>query len=547
MPTPATSTSDATSVDTGHIPADSSLLDVDEPSRDDLELNPSISKPGEAVLRRLSAAQYRNTLADWFGPELELPGTLEPDVRVERLYAVGAGVGGLSGLGAERYFQGAKTVASQLVSVKALRAQVSTCTGDEDATGCMASIIDMWGLRLWRRPLTNMERTRLNGIAASAIDTLGTFDEGLRYVFVALLTSPYFVYVDASGGVETEAGSAYDGYEMASRLSFFLWGSGPDQWLLDKAANGALLEDEQLQQVVTTMLEDNRSKRGVRAFVDDWLLLDELDGLSKDPGTYPHFNREFGKEAREETQRLFEHLVFERRSDIREFLTTRTTFINRRLASTYAVPATVTDGFGKVELPALGPRAGFLGHASFLSLHASPNRSSPTLRGVFVREHFLCQTMPEPPANVDTTIPESSENKPTMRERLEEHLFNDECAGCHALTDYIGLGLERFDGLGGYRTTENGALIDTSGDLDGVAFETGRELGEALATHPSFIPCFVDTLWAYANGRVRTPDDWGQVKALEARFRASGYSLLALLEDTVLSQGFRIVQEEDSK
>lgn len=510
-------------------------------AREDLPRNPTILKPGQMVLRRLSAAQYRNTLRDWFGSQLELPGTLEPDVRVERLYAVGASVGGLSGLGAERYFLGAKTVATQLVTQKSLRDQLSNCTGEVDADACFSEIIDRWTLRLWRRPATDAEHARLKAVGDQARDVLGEFDEGVRYVMMAILTSPHFVYVSGVGESAADEGRAYSDFEMASRLAFFLWGSGPDEWLLDQATQGLLTDDASLPGVVDQMLQDDRVKRGVEAFVDDWLLLDELDQLSKDPGTYPHFSREFGEEAREETHRLFEYLVFTVGADIREFLTTRTTFVNRRLASTYAVPAGVPEGFGMIQLPEDGTRAGFLGHASFLSLHATPNRSSPTLRGVFVREHFLCQIMPEPPANVDTTIPESSEDKPTMRERLEEHLVNEECAGCHALTDYIGLGLERYNGLGGFRSTENGAAIDPTGDLDGVAYKNARELGVALSEHPSFIPCFVDTLWAYANGRVRTADDWGQVKALEARFRASNYQFLALMEDTVLSLGFRHV------
>ena len=538
-------TSAANSGATDVVGADSGADVVDDVgpiARDDLPRNPPITYPGATVLRRLSTTQYRNTLIDWFGTQLELPGTLEPDVRVERLYAVGAGVGGLSGLGAERYFQGAKTVAGQLVSLKALRAQVSDCDGTVNSDQCIDQIIQTWGLRLWRRPLTTTEAQRLGEIAAAATAALGGFDEGVRYVFMALLTSPHFVYVSGHGGEQVENGRLYTGYEMASRLALFLWGSGPDAWLLDKAASGDLLNDTTLKEVVVAMMSDPRIKRGVRAFVDDWLALDELEQLSKDPGTYPHFNREFGEEAREETHLLFEHLVFTENADIREFLTTRTTFVNRRLASAYAVPASTPDGFGMIELPLDGMRAGFLGHASFLSLHATPNRSSPTLRGVFVREHLLCQTMPEPPANVDTSIPESSESKPTMRERLEEHLENAECAACHALTDYVGLGLERFDGLGGYRTTENGALIDPTGILDGVPFENARELGQVLSDHPEFIPCLVDTLWSYANGRVRTKEDGEQVEALEARFRAANYALLTLLEDMVLSQGFRRVQ-----
>jgi hypothetical protein len=503
-------------------------------------LNPPDEVAGEPVLRRLTSSQYRNIIADWFGDELAPPATLESDARSEGLYAVGASVNGLSSLGVERYFNGAKFVASQLVELATLRADLVDCVGLTD-TACLEALVDTWGLRLWRRPVTPAERARLLGVGEEATAALGSVDEGLRYILTALFASPHFLYVIGVGEESDTATRPYTSWEMASRLALFLWSSGPDDALLSSAAAGELTDPERLGEVVDEMLADPRARRGVRAFSDDWLELDGLTELSKDPSAFTYFSPGLGPQAREETLAVIEHLAFDVDADFRELLTTRTTFVNRRLAALYGVPSMAVDGFAQITLPEDGPRAGLLGHVSLLALHASPNRSSPTLRGLFIRERLLCQDMPSPPANVDTTIPEGSADAPTMRERLEVHLETPACAGCHSLTDLIGLGLERFDGLGGFRTLENEALIDPSGELDSAPFDDARGLGVALSEHPALVPCIVQTLWTYANGRAHAPDDEAVLEALVARFDAAGFRLKPLLKDVALSDGFRRV------
>ena len=343
-------------------------------------------------------------------------------------------------------------------------------------------------------------------------------------------------------GEETEGSQrAYTSWEMATRLALFLWNSGPDDGLLEAAAGGDLMDSERLGEIVEEMLADPRARRGVRAFADDWLEMDGLVTLGKDPTAFAYFSPDIGPNAREETLSVVEYLAFDADADFRELLTTHTTFVNRRLAALYGVPSTAVEGFAQVTLPEDGLRAGLLGHASLLALHASPNRSSRTLRGLFIRERLLCQPMPSPPANVDTTVPEGSEDAPTMRDRLAVHLETPSCASCHQLTDPIGLGLERFDGLGGFRAMENDALIDPSGELDGVAFADAIDLGVALSEHPAFAPCIVQTLWSYANGRPHESEDEAVLEALVDRFDAMGFRLKDLLRDIASSDGFRHV------
>lgn len=505
-----------------------------------LDLDPPLEDVPDPLLRRLTASQYRNTIRDWFGDELVLPGSLEPDVRSEGLYSVGASVSGLSTLGVERYRNAAKSIAGQLVEIVPLRDALLACDGSADADGCLAEFIATWGERLWRRPLTADEATRLTKLGNEAIDTLGAFDEGLRYVLMALLASPKFVYVHTPGA--DSVSRTYDGYEMATRLALFLWNSAPDAWLLGQAAEGKLDEGATIGPVVQTMLDDERAIRGLRAFATDWLELDLLDTLSKDPEIYTYFSPDIGKIAREETLMLIEHIALDAQADFRTLLTTTTTFVDKRLAALYGIPAPADDGFAKVELPEGGPRAGLLGHVSVLAINASPNRSSPTERGIFVRERLLCQKIPPPPAGVDTTIPEGGADAPTMRERLTVHLESPQCAGCHRLTDRIGLGLERFDGLGGFRTTENGVAIDPADELDGTKFADARGLGQAIAQHDDFPRCVVRKLWAHATGDTLHPvTERPQRDALVNRFADSGYQLRALIEDIVTSAQFRRV------
>ncbi|MGB0591377.1 MAG: DUF1592 domain-containing protein [Myxococcota bacterium] len=525
---------------------DTSPGDGDEPTPADVasaveDLDPPLESDAPPVMRRLTASQYRHTLSDWFGPDLVVPTSLERDGRSEGLYSVGASVNGLSSLGVERYVKGAVSVAVQLIEFVPIRSELIDCAALADDQACLTELVHLWGPRLWRRPLTDDEHADLVTLGQNASAVLGSVEEGIRYVMTAILASPHFIYTHGISSEGHESSGAYTGWQMATRLALFLWDSGPDDALLAAAEAGDLSDVVRLREVVQGMLADPRARRGLRAFADDWLELDGLLELSKDPSVFPYFSPDIGVQAREETLRLLEHLVFDADTDFRTLMTTRTTFVTRRLAGLYGVPAPDVETFAQIELPADGVRAGLLGHASVLSLHASPNRSSPTLRGVFVRERLLCQHMPSPPANVDTTIPDGSSDAPTMRERLAVHLETPSCAGCHELTDLIGLSMENFDGMGGFRATENGAVIDPSGSLDGDEFADAVGLGHAVSTHPDFVPCLVDTLWAFANGRMPEAAETPQLDALASRFGTADFRLSALLEDIAMSAAFRHV------
>jgi hypothetical protein len=248
---------------------------------------------------------------------------------------------------------------------------------------------------------------------------------------------------------------------------------------------------------------------------------------------------EIGPSAKEETLLGIEHLVFQEDGDLRDLLTTRRTFLNRELAALYNVPAPAREGFGETTLPEEEQRRGLLGQASFLALQSHAVATSPTLRGLFIREVLLCQPLPDPPANVDTSIPEASAEAPTMRERIAAHLEVESCASCHILTDPIGLGLENYDGLGGWRLTENSVTIDASGDVDGSPFNGPSELAEALAAHPSLGPCMAATVYRYAGGHVLAETEMELVDWHASGFEQEGHRLKWLLRDVATSPGFR--------
>ena len=290
-------------------------------------------------------------------------------------------------------------------------------------------------------------------------------------------------------------------------------------------------------------MEDPKLKRSIRNFFWEWWQLFKLNALTKDPTVYTHYSPDLGGMAAEETLRLVEHVVLEQDTDMAELLTSRTTFVNRRLAAIYNIPAVTRDGFGQTEFPADSPRRGFLGQVSFLAQNAHPVSTSVTLRGIFVREILLCQSIPPPLSEVNTALPEPAPDAKTMRDRLTVHMEDPTCAACHTLTDLVGLTLEHFDGIGRYRLTDDGATIDASGELDGATYDDALGLQDALTDHPEFAKCAVKTLYSYALGRRALLGDMAQLGQLTERFQANGRRFKQLMADVALSTGFERIGE----
>ena len=490
-------------------------------------------------LKRLTDSQYRQIMADVFGEDVQLPANLEADERVEGLYAVGAATTAISSYGVEKYEGAAYDIAEQVLDSAPLRDRWVPCASDAVDELCITDTLDALGLRLWRRPLSSDELAVVTELALTAGDTLGSADAGLTYGMAALLMSPHFLYRVELGDGPDAPEDGYDDWEMASRLSFFLWNTTPDGALLDDAASGRLTDPDSLAEVVDQMLADDRTRAGVSALFTEMLHLDALDSLTKDPSVFIWMSDELGPSARTETLSVIERHIFDDDASWPDIFTTRETLVDRTLAALYDVPAPTVEGFGPITLPADGARRGLLGQASFLVLQAHAASTSVTRRGMFVREVLLCTPIPEPPANANTAIPEVAEDARTMRERIAVHLEDPACAACHQITDPIGLAFENFDGIGRFREAENGAVIDPSGALDGDAFADAREAGAVVARHHQLAPCLTETLLQYATGASVEALDDRLLDWHTAGFVAADHRVLWLLRDVALSPAFR--------
>lgn len=503
--------------------------------------------PAPATLRRLTTSQYVDTVNDLFGEGLVLPTSLEPDLVVDGLLAVGAGQVAISPLGVEQYESAAYLLAEQVVADPERRAALVPCepAGVTDDL-CADAFVRSFGRLAWRRPLTDEEAAALVVVANAAAGTLGDFWSGLSYALAGLLQSPHFLY-----RVEIGLGGSFTDHELASRTSYLLWNGPPDEELLDLADEGRLADADERRAQVERMLADPRARRGVRTFFDEMLGLWELDALTKDPTVFVHWSDQVGPSAREETLAVVEDLAFGRPSqggsgppgDLRDLLITRSTHLDRTLAAIYAVPAPTLDGFAAADLPADGPRAGLLGQVSFLAREAHPVSTSVTRRGQFVRETLLCQVIPPPPANVDTSIPEPSPDLPTMRDRVAVHLEDPVCASCHQITDPVGLALEHFDGIGLYRETDGGYAIDASGELDGEAFDDALGLAWAVRNHPDLARCFATTALRYAQGHALSEPEEDLAAWHTQGFAAADHAWPELLADLVASEAFALAGE----
>lgn len=501
--------------------------------------------PPEPTLRRLTATQYENVVVDLFGPGLVLPRSLEPDVEAEGLLQVGNASSSVSALGIERYEDAALLLAEQVTEDPERFDALMPCTPQSsDDAACAAELVERLGARAWRRPLTEDEIVRYAAVISEIGAQSGSFETGALYGIAALLQSPHFLYRTEHGTSGGDGTRTLTDHELAARMSFLLWNGLPDDELLELAAQGQLQDDAVRVAQAQRMLDDPRASLGVRNLFDEVLELYELEHASKDPLVYTHASNDLYAAAHEETMLLLEDIVLARDADIREILTADYTYIDRRLAALYEIPAAQPDGFGLVVLDREDQRRGLLGHASTLLLHSYATRSSATLRGAFVRETLLCQTVSPPPANVDTSIPEPDEDSPTMRERIAVHLEDPTCAGCHLYLDPIGLGLENFDGVGRWRRTENGGVIDPSGDVDGIEFTDAWDMGGAIAEHPEYVPCMTTHLYQYALGhRIVAADEGDYVDWLAVELQVNGYSLQSAILALVGSPAFTTVED----
>jgi hypothetical protein len=497
-----------------------------------------------SAYRRLTESQYRHAIADAFGADIVINARFEPERREDGLQAVGSAQLSVTTTGLEQYLAVARSVADQVVD-ETRREKLLGCAPSSQgaaAETCAETFLKRTGHQLFRRPLSADEIAGFRSVWKNAFDKSGDFGKAISLSLVSVLMSPEFLFRIERAEPDPAKAGAYrlDAYGKAMRLSFTLWDAPPDAELAAVARSGDIHDPSALAGQIDRMLASPRLEAGVRAFFTDMLQFETFDTLSKDAATYPNFSQSVADSAREETLRfLVDHLVT-RAADYRGIFTSRDTILNRALASVYDVPYPSAEPWTQFTFPEKSERSGVLTQVTFLSLFSHPGSSSPTIRGVKMNEIFACIATPPPPPDVDFSKVQALE-KGTVRTRLIDHMTNPGCSSCHLLSDPPGLALERFDGLGQYRTMENGAPIDVSADFGGRKFVGSAGLGQYLHDSANVPACLVRRVHAYGAGRPSSASDMKQIASETEAFAASGYRWAALLRGILSDPQFYTV------
>jgi hypothetical protein len=395
--------------------------------------------------------------------------------------------------------------------------------------------------RAYRRPVTPAEVERVARFVDLALEQKGTFIEGMQVALQAILTSPQFLYRWELDDGATKPGEirVINDYEVASRLSYFLWNSMPDTELFLAADKGELRDEQQLQKQIVRMMKDWRANALVVNFADQWLQIRNLDEVAPDPKVFPKWIDEFRPLFKQETRKFFEAIMKEDRN-VLDLLDADFTFLNDRLAMFYGIEGVRGSEFQKVQLPPNSPRGGVLTQAAVLMATSTPTRTSPVIRGKWILEQILGTPPPAPPANVPPLTEQKAVSQTaSLRDRFAEHSKNIECAGCHKRMDPLGFALENFDAIGSWRDKDGKFPIDPSGQLtDGRKFANPKELKAVLKHGNQFLNCFTEKLMTYALGRGLDAQDRCAIKSVVERTRKADNHFSALVTGIVLSDPF---------
>jgi hypothetical protein len=418
-----------------------------------------------------------------------------------------------------------------------------TGSGTMDEHARAESILRSFATRAYRRPASSEQVASLLRVFKAERQAGRDFEPSVRTALTATLVSPHFLFRSVAHPQAADPSVKYtlDGYELASRLSYFLWSTMPDGTLLDAAADGSLLTDAGLASQVNRMLRDAKSAAFVDNFSGQWLQLRALDSIAIDRARFPDYDDALRAAMKTEASMFFGDVL---RSDLSvlEFIQSTTTFLNQKLATFYGVPGVEGEAFRRVTLPEGSARGGVLTMGAILTLTSNTTRTSPVKRGLFVLDQMLGAPPPPPPPDIPP-LEQSSKANPdaTVRERLAAHVAVASCAACHNRLDPIGLTFENFDAIGHWRDTENGKPVDASGTLPGNIQLDGSEglKRNLLARSDQFVEALAGKLLTYALGRGTEPFDRPAIHQIALRTRANGDRLSAMIESIVISDSFR--------
>ena len=547
----------------------------------DAAIEPDSRSPGRVTLRRLNRIEYNNTIRDLIGLDLrpadEFPADdvgygfdniaevlstppilvemyvdaaeavigaafREPDVRNRLLNPPADRVP----LAFRRYKPPVRTPRVD----KVFRAPNSGEDLELKRQQRLYDILRAFSDRAFRRPATHDELTRLLGIAISAEKDGESEESGIRLALQAVLTSPHFLFrIELDQSPDSSiAPLPVNDFDLAARLSYFLWSSMPDEELSQLASRGALGHRETLVAQAGRMLRDPRARALLENFASQWLQTRKLKEFAPDPALFPDFDESLRSAMLEETRLLCATIQEEDRS-VLEFLDADFTFVNERLARHYGMTDVRGEGFRRVSLAGT-PRGGVLTHASILASTSNPTRTSPVKRGKWILENILGAPPSPPPSGVEALKEGAATGSSgTLRQRMERHRSDPSCASCHRRMDPLGFGLENFDAVGGWRTRDGEQAIDSSGKLPGGrAFEGPGELRAALRSRPdTFARCLAEKMLTFALGRGLERSDRLAVARIVARLARDGYRFSALIMAIVDSEPFRASRKAGSK
>jgi hypothetical protein len=488
-----------------------------------------------APLRRLTRFEYNNTVRDLLG-DTTSPASALPAEEQGNGFGNDAAGQSVSSLLAEQYAVIAEGIAGRAIQAPA---RLAPCAGSVTAAteqSCARSFIEGFVPRAFRRPLLPAETEELLALYRSirALER-GSFASALAGIIEAVLQSPDFLY-----RVERADGAQPNGDEMATRLSYFLWGTMPDDALRAAARDGQLLTAAGVSAQASRMLADPRVRVMVRFFFDNLLPISGLSDLERAPALHPTFTPAIGALMREETQRLLEHAIFEEGGTWTAALTAPYTFVNAPLAAFYGQAGGQGTAFRKVPLDTTR-RLGILTQGGLMAGTTHSNHTNPVVRGSFVAQKLLCLSIPLPDASIaDKVKPPDPYSGKTARERFGKHQADPVCKSCHALMDPLGLALENFDAVGLHRTHENGVLIDATGSVPGApgTIDGPVQLARALAGLETVHGCFASQWLALAFGRTLGPADQCLLSAVTTAFQQAGHDVRQLLLEVTRTEAF---------
>ncbi|MCP4888196.1 MAG: DUF1592 domain-containing protein [Planctomycetaceae bacterium] len=505
--------------------------------------------PGRVTIRRLNKAEYNNTIRDLTGLDLKLADDFPSD-DVGNGFDNMADVLTVPPILLEKYLAAAESVAAKVFSDEQAAKRLMPLEPESPAQIIEVARANVRQLatRAFRRPITDAEEDRLFELMRLAFMRGSSQEEISAFVTSAILSNPNFLYrVERDPGPDDVDGvRALSGYELATRMSYFLWSSMPDQRLFDLADSRELLKDEVLAAEVKRMLADPKSRALVDNFAGQWLQLRDVASLMPDPDLFPDFDGELRDAMRRATELFFESMIREDRS-VLDFLSADFSYVNERLARHYGIKGIEGAEFQRVALAS--GRRGVLTHASILMLTSNPTRTSPVKRGKWILENMLAEPPPPPPANVPE-LEEDGETLGSLREQMEQHRSNEACAVCHRTMDALGFGLESFDAIGAYREKDGRYPVDSSGELPGgKQFNGAAELMEILSQQKrqQFCRCLAEKMTIYALGRGLSSYDRCTIKAAVKSLEKNDYRLSALITAIVTSDPFRMREAKEKK